>query len=158
MSAILSEVEKEEIEKTIELLASGKTIGESLGASKNAIEAVYALAYSYMQAGNYDDAKNLLVMLTLYNHKDARFFIALGSCLQMQNDFLLAVEAFYAAIILTNAKDPLPIYQVAVCSLKLGNKEEAISLLEAVEHIDENSNNGQIIKKSIELLSFLKSE
>ncbi|MGF1717671.1 SycD/LcrH family type III secretion system chaperone [Photobacterium chitinilyticum] len=126
--ALLGEIEK--------YLSGGGTFGEIYDLSSETIETFYQVGYGLYQGGSYADAEKVFRFLCLFDHYGLRHFIALGSCLQMQKEYQLAIESYsYAGLL--DGKDPRSPYHAAECYLALGQREKASSGFYAASQLSE---------------------
>ncbi len=153
----MKEFSQEEIDGACKkVISEGGVLSDALGIDPKTIEAGYSIAYKYLQVGNYKDAEPLFQVLCLYDNLDPRFSMGLGLCRQSRGDFFPAADAFMAASITSFMKDPLPLYNMAICFLKLGKKDDAILALEKVVEIPKESATQQLISTCEELLESIK--
>ena len=59
-------------------------------------ENIYAYAYNFFTAGQYDKAKDIFKILLILNPQEIKGFIALGGCLQKLSDHQHAVHVYNA--------------------------------------------------------------
>ena len=120
---------KEAAQKFIE----GSTIKELKGITNNEMEAVYSLAFSYYRTGKFDEAEKLFNFLALFDHLNPKFWMGVGAVRQVKKDFSGAVQAYgYASFL--DISNPKPQLHAAECFLAMGDKRNAASSLEALEH------------------------
>ena len=100
------------------------------GLTDRNMEAVYNLAYNAYGRSNFDQAEDLFKFLCVYDHMEKKYWIGLGATRQNKRQYEGAIEAFAYAALLDN-EDPRPPMQAADCHIALGNKDEAISALQA---------------------------
>ncbi|EKN3459165.1 TPA: CesD/SycD/LcrH family type III secretion system chaperone [Yersinia enterocolitica] len=89
----------------------------------------YARGYQAWMMDDYVAAMEDFSWLTLYFPLESKFHLALAGALQMQQEFTLALSA-YACALLLEAKDPEPVYQMAVCLLALDKGADAREALQ----------------------------
>ncbi|AKF39931.1 TPA: tetratricopeptide repeat protein [Yersinia enterocolitica] len=92
-------------------------------------QARYARGYQAWLMDDYVAAMEDFSWLTLYFPLEPQFHLALAGALQMQQEFTLALSA-YACALLLEAKDPEPVYQMAVCLLALDKGADAREALQ----------------------------
>lgn len=76
----------------------------------------YAHGYQAWLDNDYIAAMEDFSWLTIHCPLEPQFHLALAGAMQMQQEFTLALSA-YACALLLEAKDPEPVYQMAVCLL-----------------------------------------
>ncbi|AHM76158.1 tetratricopeptide repeat protein [Yersinia hibernica] len=91
----------------------------------------YSRGYQAWLESNYSAAMADFSWLTLHCPLEPHFHLALAGALQMQQEFTLALSA-YACGLLLEAKDPQPVYQMAVCLHALGKGADAREALQTV--------------------------
>ncbi|EKN5911759.1 TPA: tetratricopeptide repeat protein [Yersinia enterocolitica] len=89
----------------------------------------YARGYQAWLMDDYVAAMEDFSWLTLYFPLESKFHLALAGALQMQQEFTLALSAYVCALLL-EAKDPEPVYQMAVCLLALDKGADAREALQ----------------------------
>lgn len=131
-------MDKENASKEIIMEAARKFLGEQAtlkefkGISNAELEAVYSLAFGYYQTGKYDEAGKLFQFLVLFDHLNPKFWLGMGAVQQVKKDYKGAITSYaYGSFLdLTN---PKPQLHAAECYLALGDKENALSALEALD-------------------------
>ncbi len=137
--------------KVTEAMKAGATFAEALDVPKDAMEGGYALAYNNLKIGNYKDAEVLFQMLTLYDYSDPRFSLGLALCREKREDYFAASDAYMLSAMMSEGKDPIPLYHAAICYMKLGQKDLAIQALDTVDEIADDEYNKEIKKTCREL-------
>ncbi|WP_145555854.1 tetratricopeptide repeat protein [Yersinia canariae] len=95
------------------------------------VEERYSRGYQAWLENNYSAAMADFSWLTLHCPLEPQFHLALAGALQKQQEFTLALGA-YACALLLEAKDPQPVYQMAVCLHALGKGADAREALQTV--------------------------
>ncbi len=134
----MSAVESSTSEKINYAIENGITFAEALEIPKDAIEGGYALAYNNYKANNFKDAETLFQALSLFDMADPRFTMGLGLCREKRDEFAMAADAYTLSAIVSDFKDPVPLYHMAVCYMKLGDKHNALLALDKVALIEED--------------------
>ncbi len=113
-------------------VANNATLKELQGITNAELEAVYSLAFGYYQTGKYDEAGKLFQFLVLFDHLNPKFWLGMGAVQQVKKDYKGAITSYaYGSFLdLTN---PKPQLHAAECYLALGDKENALSALEALD-------------------------
>lgn len=124
-------------EEVLDFLANGGTIGDMAGFTANEYEAIYSIAYNFMQAQKTDKAVELLKFLVVNDPATARWYYALGVAEQARGDFPTALEAYSMAHIL-DVDDPLPQLQGGFCLMAMEKFGEAVEALEGAVECSEN--------------------
>ena len=94
---------------------------EMLGAA--AAEALYALAYQQVGQGQFEQAADLLLVLTALRPLDARFWLGLGVCAQQGKRYTEAIGHYGTAALLD--PDPAIGLKMVECELLAGLGEQA---------------------------------
>lgn len=115
----------EEIDKMVEAVMKGATIGDVCNVSQDMLEALYGLAYNLYATGNYKDAETVFSGLCLYDHNDPRFWMGLAGCRQANGKWQEAVEAYGFCAAMEALSSPVPVMQAGLCYLKMGDREKA---------------------------------
>lgn len=130
-SPALPAISDEQLDATTrEFLAKGRTVRELKGLSPEHMDAIYYVAYQQYQGGNYAPAEKVFRCLCFFDHLERKYWMGLGGCQQMLQQYEAAIESYTCAMLL-DADDPLPPLHAADCHLALGQRAEAISGLTA---------------------------
>lgn len=127
------EISMEKIEEAAKKIAGDMaTVRELKGITDAEMEAVYSLGFNFYQTGNIENAEKVFKFLVLFDHFEPKYWIGLGAILQIKKAFEGAITAYSYASFL-NIHDPKPQYHAAECYLALGDRENALSALAALE-------------------------
>jgi type III secretion system low calcium response chaperone LcrH/SycD len=102
----------------------GVTLASAKGVGDEALEVLYAAAYTQLSEGRFDDAMEDLELLVAHNPWDRRFHFAFGLAMQMAGQYAAAGER-YAQALLLDATDAACILRMGECLEALGNLAEA---------------------------------
>jgi len=140
----MREVTEKEIEQAAKaFIEEGATLKEFKGISNAELEAVYSLAFGYYQTGKYDEAFKLFQFLVLFDHLNPKFWIGVGAVQQVRKDFKSAIASYCYASFL-DLENPKPQLHAAECYLAIGDKENALSALAALdEYCPKNTDVGR---------------
>ena len=129
----MAQITEAGIKEAAQKFVEGSTIKELKGITNNEMEAVYSLAFSYYRTGKLDEAEKLFNFLALFDHLSPKFWMGVGAVRQVRKDFSGAVQAYgYASFL--DLSNPKPQLHAAECFLAMGDKRNAASSLEALEH------------------------
>lgn len=158
MSGTEQQINEEHIKGMLEGVFSGMGLGEAAGISKETLEAGYALGHSLYNSGNFKDAETMFQALSIYDHTDARHWMGLGGCRQVNGKLELAIDAYNMAAFQGAFTDPTPLLHSGLCYLKLGDKENAGALFESISCVgDEKNNEHRACKeRALAMLELLK--
>jgi type III secretion system low calcium response chaperone LcrH/SycD len=99
-------------------------------------EQVYWVAHHLYQGGKYADAEGMFRLLALKVPGESRFWLGLGSCLQMQHQYASAIGAYKRAIdCMKSQDDPYPFVHLADCYLGLNQSELMLENLDRAKMI-----------------------
>jgi len=108
------------------------TLGELKGISPEELEAVYSLGFNYYRTGKYEEAYKIFQFLVLFDHLNAKYWLAVGAVQQVMRDWKGAVASYgYASFL--DLSNPKPQLHAAECFLAMGDRENAESALAALE-------------------------
>lgn len=124
--------EQQVAEAARKFLADGATLAELKGISRQELEAVYSLGFAHYRTGRFEDASKLFQFLVLFDHLNAKYWLAMGAVQQVAKDYKGAV-ASYAYASFLDLNNPKPQFHAAECFCALGDKENALSALLALE-------------------------
>ncbi|MBO8416307.1 MAG: SycD/LcrH family type III secretion system chaperone [Proteobacteria bacterium] len=157
----MSEKVEVSVLEALSLLGEGYSLADLAGVKPEQMEALYALAYQYYNAENFEDAANIFKALCLYDPSDERFFMGLAACQQSLKQYKIAADTYSVCSVLSGLKDPKPMYFAALCLLKDGRRDEAVVALKSLEIMgrdgefaDEDHN---YMNKGAQLLQVLES-
>lgn len=118
------------------------------------IEALYAFGYQLYQAGRYEDASKVFLVLTMLDGKQLRFLMAFGKSLHQQGHFTEAGMCYATAMLLA-PDDPQPQLLSAQCLAATGAPESARGLLQEVYEVSCSAGNEAAAARAEELLARL---
>lgn len=158
MSELTINYTEEEIQKITQGLLQGLTIADVTDADPQTLEALYALAYNYYNAQDYEKAKTIFEALCVYKHNEEKYWLGLGGCRQALQDYAKAIDAYSMAGLAGALKNPVPFFYASQCFLKKGDKEGAIGSLQSLLTMgDDNNSEHQLCKtKAAEILKLLQ--
>lgn len=140
---------KETLEK---VYIEGKTYGEAIGLTKDDIDVLYNLGYSYYNMGQYKEARALFAYLTVLDRREPRFFFAAGAAYQMLKDYESA-EQFYSYCTTLDFLNPVPFYHLADCYIHLNRDlDAAVALKNVISRTKNTKMYGKIRDKAQLLL------
>ena len=139
-----TEINTDTIAEAANKFATGfATMREFKGITKAEMEAVYSVGFNMYRTGRYEDAGKLFQFLVLFDHLNPKYWLALGAVQQVAKDFKGAV-ASYAYASFLDLENPKPQLHAAECFLALGDKENALSSLAALdEYCPKNTETGR---------------
>ncbi|EKN3948358.1 TPA: CesD/SycD/LcrH family type III secretion system chaperone [Yersinia enterocolitica] len=95
-------------------ILNAKMMTDKQSVDPQEVQARYTRGYQAWLEDDYVAAAEDFSWLTLYFPLEPHFHLALAGAMQMQQEFTLALSAYVCALLL-EAKDPEPVYQMAVC-------------------------------------------
>lgn len=129
----MAQITEAGIKEAAQKFLEGSTLKELKGITNQELEAVYSLAFNYYRTGKFDEAGKLFDFLALFDHLNPKFWMGVGAVRQVKKDFSGAVQAYgYASFL--DISNPKPQIHAAECFLAMGDKRNAASSLEALEH------------------------
>ena len=147
----------EKIEEAAKAFAEMGTIRELKGITDAEMEAIYSMGYSFYTTGRYDDAEKVFRFLVLFDHLNPRYWTGLGAVQQVKKLYGDAVTSYgYASFL--DLENPKPQYFAAECFLAMGDKDNALSSLAALEeYCPKNSEVGrEYLAKAAELKALIE--
>lgn len=115
------------------IFTDGYILRDYTSITKEETEAAYALAYRIFNQRQYAKAERLFAILCQLDHYDGRFWLALGACRQMQNDYTGALSA-YAVAGIHDMENPVTPLRAAECFLALNRLDDAEHGITAAIH------------------------
>ncbi len=113
-----------------EYFSRGGTFKELKNLSDESMEAIYSVAYNLYHGGRYDEAKKVFQFLCFYDHYNQKYFLGLGACQMMEQDFETAIELFSFASSL-DIDDPRAMLCIGDCNMAMGRPAAAKIAYEA---------------------------
>lgn len=141
-------------DKLIELMSSGVSLGEVFDYSPEECDAVYALGYNLYNQARYLDATKAFSFLVMHNQFERRYYNALASSLQMQQQYRDAIQ-FYSMASIMDLSDPMPTFRTAECMLPLGLYAEAEQALKLVIEQSQQPEHVELLERATTLLSLI---
>lgn len=127
-----AQLSTEKIEQAAKAFADMGTVREMKGITDAEMEAIYSMGFSFYNTGRYDDAEKVFRFLVLFDHLNAKYWTSLGAVQQVKKLYGDAITSYgYASFL--DLDNPKPQYHAAECFLALGDKENALSALTALE-------------------------
>jgi type III secretion system low calcium response chaperone LcrH/SycD len=124
MTSTPSAVSDQLIEQVSAHLAQGGTLGDLRGLTEAEYEAAYYVGSTLYERGQFEEAGQVFAFLVMNNPYDRRFSQALGSALQMRQQYAEAI-GYYMAATLMDASDPVPVFHIAECMAAQGQLDNA---------------------------------
>ena len=130
----VTEKDIEEIATTATAMMDGiTTLANVKGISREELESIYQIGYSYYETGKFDEAEKIFNFLVLFDHVNNKYWTAFGAARQAKKNFKGAYEA-YAAAALYDLHAPKPHLYAAQCAFQLGMLDEAESGCRSLLH------------------------
>lgn len=150
-----------EMKQKMKLLVEGILKGELyfkniLKFSDRHLDIIYSEAYNMYTAGKYEKAETAFRGLLFLDPKQAKYYLGLGACLQMQKRYVDALELYSLGII----QDPIfpkLYYHAAECHFALGKPEYAVKMLEgAIEAAKANPQYAAVGQRATSMMALVK--
>lgn len=120
-----SKIKASLVEIMNKVMVQGMNPLEAAGLKPEDLEWLYAQAYNLYKAGQYKDSILLFRAVIQINPMVSKYYIGLGACYFMLKEYETAIFPYLAADYVDKA-NPIPLYYVAECFLKLNNKPAAL--------------------------------
>ena len=112
-------------------VAQGLTLGQSRRVPEEQIEALYASGVRLVQAGQFEKALPIAVLLNAYAGDQARILFLTGTCLQRLGLAAPAAQ-LYAQCLQADADHLAALYRLGECMAAINELEGAANVFEAV--------------------------
>ena len=124
----------EEVEKSTQTILKkmkdeNVTLQQAVGISDTFLEELYSLAHAHYERGNYKESISLFQFLAGCAPNHYKYMLGLAANLHQMGEYSEAIQGFRVALDL-NPVNPMPIYYIADCFLRLGEEEEAAPFYE----------------------------
>jgi len=117
----------EEIESR---MVEGEDLKSICNIDDSYMESSYNDGKDKLEREDYAGAKEIFSTLCLYDQKTPKYWSALAKSLESQKLFKEALECYKVLVLLTGGIEPLPYLCMGYCYLSLGDKENALEVLE----------------------------
>jgi type III secretion system low calcium response chaperone LcrH/SycD len=125
---------------------------EALGFQEGQLEWFYAKGFALYNLGKYKEAIAVFKYLISLDPSKAKYFLGLGACYFMQKRYDLAMYPYILASQLDRVT-PIPMYYLAECFMKLGEKGEALVVYDQILDLIENNPFYQHLKTRIHMMA-----
>ncbi|MCP5470318.1 MAG: SycD/LcrH family type III secretion system chaperone [Chlamydiales bacterium] len=159
----LGNMSPEEIEKKAqEVLKKMKneniSAAQAMGMNEEFLEEMYSLAHAHYERGNYTESIALFQFLAGVSPGTHKYMMGLAANYHQIGQYEDAINGFHVALN-SNPEDPVPIFYIGDCLMKLGMEGEAASFFQIVAEIgDEFPEYKEFREKSRLILSHLKEK
>ena len=124
--------------------------------SEAELESLYALGHTSYGQGNYLEAARIFWYLIRCDCTEAKYYVAAGACMQMQQHYQEAAMAYGMACLL-NQQDPTPLLHLAQCFQAAGHPVEAhAALQEFLERTTASAEHAAARKRATALLQSIE--
>jgi tetratricopeptide (TPR) repeat protein len=124
----------DDADSLLRLAASGVSPGQARSITREEYDALYAIARTLCNKGDFDSALPIALQLALHNPMDARFPFIAGTCLQRKKLTVRAAEMFALALAV-DANHAAAMYRQGECLQAQGEREQAMRAFEATVEI-----------------------
>ncbi len=108
------------------------TVRDLKGITTGEMEAVYSLGFNFYNTGRYDEAEKIFKFLVLFDHMSPKYWMGMGAIQQVRKNYDGAITSYgYASFL--DLHDPKPQYLAAECFFAKGDRDNALSALEALK-------------------------
>ena len=144
----MTEIQQSEVDALAEKISAAydklhiEGIPSAYTLSSAEVEALYAAGYQLFRQGDLDRSTTIFNYLCIYEHQDARFWMALAVTLQKQKKLEQAVDAYSAAALL-DATNIRPYFHATECLIESRQWSRAEQSLDAFFLVCENFSNDE---------------
>lgn len=116
---------KAKYETTLQDLFQGKiSYKEAYNLPPETMEHMYGYAYSLYNSGKFKEASVLFAFLVTIDYREKKYMFGLAASFHMMKDYIRAIDYYFAAYFI-DPKDPIPLFHLSDCYLKLDQLEYA---------------------------------
>ena len=126
-------------ENAVAIFAEGATIlqgrrnlKDARGISDEAIDGIYGVAHELYAGGKYAEALKGFRLLCLYDHENPKYWMGLGYCRQMLEDYMGAATALSYSTLYLDDHDWELYLNLARCLTMLARKDMAMEYIDAI--------------------------
>lgn len=122
----LSPKSKEALIKAVKhIVVNGGTLAEAMGFTEDNLEWMYAQAYGRYKSGRFEESMRIFKYLLRLDATKTKYYLGLGACHYMMKNYQLAIFPYLSAMTIDQT-NPIPLYYIAECFIKLGDKPAAL--------------------------------
>lgn len=141
-----------------EALSKGKTFQEILGYTAETMEKFYSAAYKLYQEQRYEDASDAFVFLTSLNPHVHNYWLGLGMCEHMTEEYHGALMA-YGMAVMTDIRNPIPHYHSASCYKALEDIDSALASIDlALVYAGEKEEHSRLKQRALAAKTLLQKK
>ncbi|MCB1213705.1 MAG: SycD/LcrH family type III secretion system chaperone [Chlamydiia bacterium] len=129
-------------------IEEGKTFQEIIGYSQESMDVFYLQARKLYMKGLYEKANSAFLFLTTLNPFVPGYWVGMGLCEQMREDYHAALAA-YGMASLSDDRDPYPHYYSAICYYYLNERDNARHSMELAQEYISDRDDLLDLKQSI---------
>ncbi len=127
----------------------GKNFQDILGYSDTEMDEFYQIAYKLLEGHRYSEATDAFLFLTTLNPFSSDYWLGMGVCEQINQNYSQALVAYSMTIIGSNHQ-PIAHYRSAACHHALGDTRAALRALDkAIEGATEWEGYDQILSDAL---------
>jgi type III secretion system low calcium response chaperone LcrH/SycD len=138
----------------VKKIEAGGVLGDMSGITREQYDAVYQIACTLYDRGQYHDAGKLFSFLVVHNHLDRKHLFGYAASMQMTGNYEKALEYFGLAFVLDD-DDYLPMFHACECLIALGRVEDARAGLELIIKSSSESESEALRERSSGTLALL---
>ncbi|MEM7477729.1 MAG: SycD/LcrH family type III secretion system chaperone [Planctomycetota bacterium] len=147
-------------EQVREALQAGSTLGPICGLDQDQVEVLYSYGYRYYEQNKYEEAEMFFGSACMLNHRESRYWLALGATRQAAGSFAEAIQA-YSRIVDCDEIPPIFAIRIAECFLSNGDLEESVSTIYHAVDLADATQDFEVIEEVVSkgelLLSILEN-
>ncbi len=121
------------------VLQGYRTLKGTRGISEKAIDSIYGVTHELYNSGKYAQALKGFELLCLYDHENPKYWMGLGYCRQVLEDYFGAVSALSYSTLYLDEHDWDLYFNLARCLTICGQKDSAEEYIDAILASDAES-------------------
>lgn len=126
----MSDTIKEKADALMKQILDGEiTVADARGITDEELESAYALGYNFYGVGDWAKAETIFRFLTMMNHMEVKYWMALGAARQAKKDWKGALMVYAHVCTNLDSREVKASLHAAECYLRLGDKANAASAL-----------------------------
>lgn len=118
-----------QIDEVINVLKYGYCQANADSFTQEQLDALYALAYSLYEAGNYSHAQTIFSLLALLVPASTKFMMGEAACNFAKQQYAEAIAIYKKVYSADHGLNPEPLYLASMCYIELGDVEQATYIL-----------------------------
>ncbi len=116
----------------VDVLVDNKSIKECMHIGDNQLEALYTLGYSRFKLHKFEEAKSIFQLLSIMNHHEPKYTLAIAACYRMSGDFEHAI-VMYQILMQKHPKYIDAYINLSECYFRLEEWDNLVAIFDLID-------------------------